>query len=37
MQAVFQIGKTGSSDQVTAAIEVLNDARKKLYAILAED
>jgi DNA-binding PadR family transcriptional regulator len=37
MQAVFQIGKTGSADQVKAAIEVLTDARKKLYAILAED
>ena len=37
MGAVFQIGKTGSSDQVTAAIGVLDDARKKLYAILAEN
>jgi len=37
MPAVFQIGKAGSKDQVTAAIDVLNDARKKLYAILAED
>ena len=37
MQAVFQIGKTGSADQTAAAIEVLTDARKKLYAILAED
>jgi DNA-binding PadR family transcriptional regulator len=37
MQAVWQIGKTGSSDQVTRATEVLTDARKKLYAILAED
>lgn len=37
VQAVFQIGKTGSADQVTAAIDVLNDARKKLYAILAQD
>ena len=37
MPAVFQIGKAGSTDQVTAAIDVLNDARKKLYAILAED
>jgi hypothetical protein len=34
---VFQIGKAGSAAQVTAAIEVINDARKKLYAILAED
>jgi DNA-binding PadR family transcriptional regulator len=37
MAAVFQIGKGGSAEQVTAAIEVLNDTRKKLYAILAED
>ncbi len=37
MPAIFQIGKAGSTDQVTAAILVLNDARKKLYAILAED
>lgn len=34
MQAVFQIG-TGTSDQRTAAVEILTDARKKLYAILA--
>ncbi len=37
MQAVWQIGTTGSADQVSAAIDVLNDARKKLYAILAAD
>ncbi|HSK47690.1 MAG TPA: PadR family transcriptional regulator [Coriobacteriia bacterium] len=37
MQAMFQIGKSGSSEQVAAATEILNDARKKLYAILAED
>jgi len=36
-QAMFQIGKTGSPDQIAAAIEVLGDTRKKLYAILAED
>lgn len=36
MPAVFHIGKDGSPDQVKAAIEVLEDARKKLYAILAE-
>jgi DNA-binding PadR family transcriptional regulator len=36
MPAVFQVGKTGSADQITAAIEILNDARKKLYALLAE-
>jgi DNA-binding PadR family transcriptional regulator len=37
MPAVFQIGKAGSAEQVSAAVDVLNDARKKLYAILAED
>jgi len=37
MQAMFQIGKSASSEQVAAATDVLNDARKKLYAILAED
>ncbi len=37
MPAIFQIGKAGSADQVTAAIDILNDARKKLYAMLVED
>jgi DNA-binding PadR family transcriptional regulator len=37
MQAVWQIGTTGTADQTAAAIEVLTNARKKLYAILAED
>ncbi len=37
MGAVFQVGKGGSPAQVKAAIEVLNDARKRLYAILGED
>lgn len=37
MLAVFQIGKSGTSGQRAAALEILNDARKKLYAILAED
>jgi DNA-binding PadR family transcriptional regulator len=37
MRAVFQIGKSGSTEQVTAAVQVLNDARRRLYAILAED
>lgn len=36
MQAVFQIG-TGTKEQRTAAIEILTETRKKLYAILAED
>jgi DNA-binding PadR family transcriptional regulator len=37
MGVVFQIGKTGTADQAAAAIEVMNDTRKKLYAILSED
>jgi DNA-binding PadR family transcriptional regulator len=37
MQAAFQIGTSGSREQRAAAVEVLTDARKKLYAILAED
>ncbi|PKQ20485.1 MAG: PadR family transcriptional regulator [Actinobacteria bacterium HGW-Actinobacteria-6] len=37
LQAAFQIGKDGTKDQRTAAVEIMNDARKKLYAILAED
>ena len=37
MAAVFQIGKGGSAEQVSSAVEILTDARKKLYALLAED
>jgi DNA-binding PadR family transcriptional regulator len=37
MFAVVQLGKTGSADQMTRAAAILTDARKKLYAILAED
>jgi DNA-binding PadR family transcriptional regulator len=36
-QAVFQVGRTGSERQVTAAVDILNDARKRLYGLLAED
>ncbi len=36
-QPVMQIGSQGTPEQVAAAIEILNDARKKLYALLAED
>lgn len=35
--AVMQIGRTGTKEQKAAAIEIINDARKKLYALLAED
>lgn len=37
VQAVFQVGRSGSAGQLSAAAGVLNDARKKLYSILAED
>jgi DNA-binding PadR family transcriptional regulator len=37
MQAVFQVGRTGSPHQVSAAVDVLDDARKRLYAVLAKD
>jgi DNA-binding PadR family transcriptional regulator len=37
MRVVFVIGKGGSAAQISAAVRVLDDARKKLYAILAED
>lgn len=36
-QAVFQVGSTGSVRQMSAAVDVLNDARKRLYGLLAED
>jgi DNA-binding PadR family transcriptional regulator len=35
--AVRQIGMAGSAEQRTRAVEVLTEARKKLYGILAED
>jgi DNA-binding PadR family transcriptional regulator len=37
MPAIMQIGKNGSADQRTRAAAVLNNARKELYALLAED
>jgi DNA-binding PadR family transcriptional regulator len=35
--AIFQIAQAGSSEQVAAAKEVLHNARRALYGILAED
>jgi DNA-binding PadR family transcriptional regulator len=35
--AVFQIAQAGTADQIAAAREVLNNARRALYGILAED
>jgi DNA-binding PadR family transcriptional regulator len=36
MAAVFQVGKNGTKAQTEAALVVLDEARKKLYSILAE-
>jgi DNA-binding PadR family transcriptional regulator len=36
-QAVAQVGRTGTPEQVKQAVAVLNEARKKIYSILAED
>ena len=36
MAATKQVAHVGSSDQVTAATEILTDARKRLYQVLAE-
>jgi len=35
--AAAQVARTGSSAQADKAVEVLEDARRKLYAILAQD
>ncbi|TFB73192.1 PadR family transcriptional regulator [Cryobacterium glaciale] len=36
-QAAAQVGRTGSPEQVKQAVTVLDDARRKLYSILAQD
>lgn len=36
-QAAAQVGRGGTSEQVARAVEVLDEARRKLYSILAED
>ncbi|MCT9820360.1 PadR family transcriptional regulator [Microbacterium sp. W1N] len=36
-QVIAQVGRTGSAEQVEEAIGVLEDARRKLYSILAQD
>ncbi len=36
-QAAAQVGRTGSPDQVDEAVKVLDEARRKLYSILARD
>ncbi|MDF2554915.1 MAG: PadR family transcriptional regulator [Microbacterium sp.] len=36
-QAAAQVGRTGTPEQVQQAVDVLDEARRKLYAILAQD
>jgi DNA-binding PadR family transcriptional regulator len=36
-QAAAQVGRTGTPEQVKQAVTVLEEARRKLYSILAED
>lgn len=36
-QAAAQVGRTGSPEQVQQAVTVLEDARRRLYSILAQD
>ncbi|GAA1672314.1 PadR family transcriptional regulator [Microbacterium lacus] len=36
-QAVAQVGRSGSAEQVKEAVAVLDDARRKLFSILAQD
>ena len=36
-RAAMQVGQAGSDDQVSRAADILTDARKQLYSILAED
>lgn len=36
-QAAAQVGRTGSPEQVAQAVAVLDEARRKLYSILAQD
>jgi DNA-binding PadR family transcriptional regulator len=36
-QAVAQVGRSGSPEQVKQAVDVLDEARRKLFSILAQD
>ena len=36
-QAAAQVGRSGSPEQVKQAVAVLDEARRKLYTILAQD
>jgi DNA-binding PadR family transcriptional regulator len=35
--AVMQVVQTGSEDQVARTLDILNDARRKIYTLLGED
>lgn len=35
-QAAAQVGRSGSPEQVREAVEIIDDARRKLYALLAQ-
>jgi DNA-binding PadR family transcriptional regulator len=36
-QAAAQVGRTGTPEQVEQAVEILDEARRRLYSILAQD
>lgn len=36
-QAAAQVGRTGSAEQIEQAVAILEEARRKLYGILAQD
>jgi len=36
-QAAAQVGRSGTAEQVAEAVAILDDARRRLYAILAQD
>jgi DNA-binding PadR family transcriptional regulator len=35
-QAAMQVGRTGTPEQIQEAVDIIDDARRKLYAILAQ-
>ena len=35
-QAVGQVGRTGTPEQVQSAVEILDEARRRVYALLAQ-
>ncbi|MDE0546052.1 PadR family transcriptional regulator [Microbacterium sp. C7(2022)] len=36
-QAAAQVGRSGTPEQIAEAVEILDDARRKLYALLAKE